>query len=78
MRLARRSADTWQGGLVKMPLWLGERDEAPYRPWGAVWLSLETDLVNVKLAGETADWRVAFDALTELGLRFAGTRPASK
>jgi hypothetical protein len=76
MRLARRSADTWQGGLVKMPLWVGARDETPHRPWGAVWLSLETDLVNVKLVEGAADWRVALDALTELGLRFARTRPA--
>ncbi len=74
MRLARRSSDTWQGGLVKMPLWVGEGDEVR-RPWGAVWLSLETDLVNVKLA-EAPDWRLALDALIDLALRFAGTRPA--
>jgi len=76
MRLARRSSDTWQGGLVRMPLWVGKRDEERRRAWGAVWLSRETDLVNVKLAERTVDWRLALEALTELGLRFAGTRPA--
>jgi len=76
MRLARRSSDTWQGGLVKMPMWVGEQDEKPRRPWGAVWVSLETDLVSVKLAEGEPDWRLALDALAELGLRFAGTRPA--
>lgn len=74
MRLARRSSDTWQGGLVKMPLWVGEGEEVR-RAWGAAWLSLETDLVNVKLA-EAPDWRLALDALIELALKFAGTRPA--
>jgi tetratricopeptide (TPR) repeat protein len=76
MRLARRSSDTWQGGLVRMPIWVGEPDEEPRRAWGAVWLSRETDLVNVKLAEGTADWRLALEVLTDLGLRFAGTRPA--
>jgi tetratricopeptide (TPR) repeat protein len=76
MRLPRRASDTWQGGPVRMPLWVGKRDEEPRRAWGAVWLSLETDLVNVKLVEGTADWQLALEALTELGLRFARTRPA--
>lgn len=76
MRLARRSAETWQGGLMKMPLWVGKRGETPRRPWGAVWLSLETDLINVKLTEGPADWGLALDALTELGLKYAATRPA--
>ncbi|MCI0546256.1 MAG: hypothetical protein L0027_03120 [Candidatus Rokubacteria bacterium] len=76
MRLARRSSDTWQGGLVKMPLWVGKPGETPLRPWGGVCVSLETGLVNVKLGEGDVDWRLTLDALLELGLRFARTRPA--
>lgn len=76
MRLPRRSFDIWQGGLVRMPMWFGEAGGQPRRGWGAVWLSLETDLINVKLAEGAPDWRLALDALAELGLRFAKTRPA--
>jgi hypothetical protein len=60
-RLPRRAADTWQGGLIRMPVWIDREDDTPYRPWGGVWVSLETGLVNVKLgespggAGSRAD-----------------------
>jgi tetratricopeptide (TPR) repeat protein len=75
MRLPRRAADTWQGGLVRLPTWVDDPDGTPRRPWGAVWVSLETDLVSVKLESEP-DWTVALDALTDLGLKFAHSRPA--
>jgi tetratricopeptide (TPR) repeat protein len=77
-RLVRRSNDTWQGGLVRMPTWVEDPDGTPYRPWGGVWVSLETGLVDVK-AGEsdTRDAALGLDALLELGLKFAKTRPAA-
>jgi tetratricopeptide (TPR) repeat protein len=77
-RLPRRSADTWQGGLIRMPMWVDGPGGTPYRPWGAVWVSLETGLVNVKLA-ETDDdpVQLALDAMLELGFKFAQTRPAA-
>ena len=78
MRLPRRSADTWQGGILRMPMWLDGPDGTPYRPWGGVWISLETGLVNVKLAeADSADWALALDALLELAFKFAKTRPAA-
>src|SRR6266849_1101623 len=78
MRLPRRSADTWQGGIVRMPAWVDGPDGTPYRPWGGVWLSLETGLVNVKLAESNGgDGALALDALLELGFKFAETRPAA-
>jgi len=46
MRLPRHSADTWQGGLVRMPTWVDGPDGTPYRPWGAVWVSGQTGMVN--------------------------------
>jgi tetratricopeptide (TPR) repeat protein len=78
LRLARRSADTWQGGVVRMPAWVDGPDGTPYRPRGAVWVSLETGLANVRLAEPgAAEGPLALDALLELGLKFAQTRPAA-
>jgi tetratricopeptide (TPR) repeat protein len=77
-RLPRRSKDTWQGGLVRMPTWVDGPDGAPYRPWGGVWVSLETGLANAKLGTSTeADTALALDALLELGFKFAQTRPSA-
>jgi len=75
-RLARRSSDTWQGGVVKMPMWIGAPGDIPVRPWGAVWVSRETDMVNVKLAEGAPDAGLALDVFLDLGLRFTRTRPA--
>ncbi|HEV8439496.1 MAG TPA: hypothetical protein VGT40_15495 [Methylomirabilota bacterium] len=78
IRLPRRSADTWQGGILRMPMWVDGPDGIPYRPWGGVWVSVETGLVNVKLAeSDSGDWTLALDALLELAFKFAQTRPAT-
>src|SRR5215831_4014288 len=77
-RLPRRSADTWQGAVVRMPLWLDAEDGTSYRPKGGVWASRETGLVNVKLgAADADDADLAVDALVDLGLKIARTRPAA-
>jgi len=76
-RLPRRSEDTWQGGILHMPMWVDGPDGTPYRPRGAVWVSLETGLANAKVAESNGeDGTVALDALLELGFKFAQTRPA--
>ena len=67
-RLPRRSGDTWQGGVVRMPMWVDGPDGTPYRPWGGVWVSLETG---------GGDATLALDALLELGFKFARTGPAA-
>ena len=78
VRLPRRSADTWRGGILRMPMWVDGPDGTPYRPWGGVWVSLETGLVNVKLAEtDSGDWTLALDAMLELAFKFAQTRPAA-
>ena len=78
MRLPRRSADAWQGGILRMPMWVDGPDGTPYRPWGGVWVSLETGLANVKLAeADAGDPTLAVDALLELAFKFAQTRPAA-
>ena len=77
-RLPRRSGDTWQGGVVRMPMWVDGPDGTPYRPWGGAWVSLETGVVNVKIAeAEDGHASLALDALLELGFKFARTRPAA-
>ena len=77
-RLPRRSADTWQGGVIRMPMWVDGPDGTPYRPWGGVWVSLETGVVNVKLAeADSGDAMLALDALLDLGFKFARSRPAA-
>ena len=61
-----------------MPMWVDGPDGTPYRPWGGVWVSLETGVVNVKLAeADGGDATLALDALLELGFKFARTRPAA-
>jgi len=76
MRLPRRSADTWQGGILSMPMWVDGPDGTPYRPWGGVWVSLETGLGNVKLAEtDSGDWTLALDALLGTGLQVRSDTP---
>jgi hypothetical protein len=77
-RLPQRSKDVWQGGVIRMPMWIDGPDGNPYRPFGAVWVSLETGLVNVKIAEPSdGDVELAVAALVELGLKFAQTRPTT-
>jgi tetratricopeptide (TPR) repeat protein len=76
MRLPRRSTETWQGGLVRMPVWIDEEGGgAPHRPWGGVWVSLESGMVGMQM-GAGPDWTVALEAMLDLGLKFTRTRPA--
>ncbi|PWU18061.1 MAG: hypothetical protein C5B48_15190, partial [Candidatus Rokuibacteriota bacterium] len=59
-------------------MWIHEPNGTPYRPWGGAWVSLETGLANVKPgASNPGDAALAVEALVELGLRFAQTRPAA-
>jgi len=76
VRLPQRSKDVWQGGVIRMPTWVDGPDGTPYRPLGAVWVSLETGLMNVKIAEPSdRDVALAVSALIELGLKFSQTRP---
>ena len=70
MRLPRRSQERWQGGIVRLPLWV-EKPAGPFRPWGAIWVSRSTGLVNLELESErnAHDWELALEALIEFGLK---------
>ena len=81
MQLPRNSVEAWQGGLVRLPAWVGKGpDGRPYRPWAGFWVSLRTGLVQMKLEPEVGshDPALALEALVEFGLnkKLAGYRPA--
>ncbi|HEV8202310.1 MAG TPA: tetratricopeptide repeat protein [Candidatus Polarisedimenticolia bacterium] len=51
-RLPRRPKQVWQGGLVRLPAWVGGEDEtgeggAPFLPWVGAWMSVVTGLVHI-------------------------------
>jgi tetratricopeptide (TPR) repeat protein len=70
MRLPRRSQERWQGGIVRLPSWV-EEPAGPFRPWGAIWVSRSTGLVNLEIESErnAHDWELALEALIEFGLK---------
>ncbi|HLC40728.1 MAG TPA: hypothetical protein VJO34_03765 [Methylomirabilota bacterium] len=79
-RLPQRSGECWQGGLLRLPTWVEEGPGSrPYRPWAAVWVSLATGQVNVKMEPKQGarDFTLALEALLEFGLKgsLAGCRP---
>jgi hypothetical protein len=50
-RLPKRETHTWQGGIVRMPMWVDSPSGGPpFRPWGAVWVTKPDGLVNMQLA----------------------------
>ena len=51
-QLPQRTTEIWQGGLVKLPAWIEnpqDPDGPPYRPTGALWVSLRTGLLHLAL-----------------------------
>lgn len=73
-QLPQRSTEIWQGGLVRLPAWIdNQQDPAgpPYRPVGALWVSLRTGLVRVALPSDDvpAGPPLAVRALIEFGLK---------
>lgn len=75
-QLPQRSGEVWQGGLVRLPMWIDQAADAggaPYRPAGAVWVSSRTGLVHLDIPQEsgTATPEFALGALFEFGLKMA-------
>lgn len=80
-RLPRNPAEVWQGGMVRLPAWVEKGpDGKPYRPWGALWVSLWSGRVNQKMSSGTGTNVPALllEALLEFGLtrELAGCRPS--
>ncbi|MGE5242991.1 MAG: DUF6930 domain-containing protein [Betaproteobacteria bacterium] len=73
-QLPQRTNEVWQGGFVKLPVWIDNaRDPAgrPYRPTGVLWVSLRTGLLHMALPDEdaAATPELALQALIEFGLK---------
>lgn len=72
-RLALRSSDVWQGGIVRLPAWLQEKaDDPPYRVRAAFWFSTRTGLVWTVAEHEpnTAGAALAVEALASFAKKY--------
>ena len=75
-RLPQRTHEVWQGGLVRLPMWIDHPTDPtgpPYRPTGAVWVSLRTGLMHLAIPpeGSPASAEFALGALIEFGMKWA-------
>lgn len=75
-QLPQRSNEVWQGALVRVPAWVDhptDPDGEPFRPVGALWVSLRTELLHLALPddGAHATPEFALAALIEFGLKWA-------
>src|SRR3954454_3705414 len=75
-RLPQRAGEAWQGGIVRLPMWIenpADPEGPPLRATGAIWVSLRTGLVHMDLAkeGEEATPELALATLLEFGLKWA-------
>ena len=75
-RLPQRTGEVWQGGVVRLPMWVDNPthpDGPPFRPNGVLWVSLRTGLVHLDLPpeGEQATSDLALAVLLEFGLKWA-------
>ena len=73
-QLPQRTSEVWQGGLVRLPMWIdnpANPEGVPYRPTGAVWVSLRTGHVNLQLPpeGSSASADLALSGLFELAAK---------
>ncbi|MFO0985301.1 MAG: hypothetical protein U1E76_26820 [Planctomycetota bacterium] len=79
-RLPRRPDDAWQGALVRMPSWIAERGQPPYRPWLAVWVSLASGKIHMSrlVRPERRSFDLVLDALQKFAsnAELAGYCPA--
>jgi hypothetical protein len=75
-QLPQRSGEVWQGGLVRLPAWIDhptDPEGEPYRPSGALWVSLRTGLIHLALPpqGTAPSSEFALSALLEFGLKWS-------
>jgi tetratricopeptide (TPR) repeat protein len=74
-QLPQRSTEVWQGGVVKLPAWIDnphDPDGPPYRPAGALWISLRTGIPHMAVPedpGQAATPEFALRTLIEFGLK---------
>lgn len=60
--------EAWEGAIVRFPTWIDQGPEGlPFRPWGAVWVSLSTGRITMKLepAPDAHGPELALESLVE-------------
>ena len=80
-KLPRREREVWQGGLVRVPLWVTPPGTEPFRPWSGAWMSLQSGKAHVGAPRTPAQKSPAqaLDALAEFAFdkEIAGYLPGS-
>jgi tetratricopeptide (TPR) repeat protein len=72
-RLPRRDSHVWQGGIVRMPMWVDAAGGGPpTRPWAAVWVTKPDQLIAVEIAEQPGKpgTELAVKAFVEHALRY--------
>jgi tetratricopeptide (TPR) repeat protein len=79
-QLPQRKNDVWQGGLVRLPMWVQEENREPYRPWMAGWISVKSNLIHTTALQprEEITFETALQALANFACnnKLAGYRPS--
>lgn len=78
-KLPQRSHERWQGGIFRMPAWVLNDQQNPYRPWSALWVILSTQVISAPTI-ESVDhknYACALDSLVQFAYdkKLAGYRP---
>jgi len=77
--LPQRRGEVWQGGLIRVPVWITGEGPEPYRPVLPIWVASRTDKVHAgeMLRPDEADPAAAVAALIEFALHseYGGYRP---
>jgi tetratricopeptide (TPR) repeat protein len=68
-RLPQRSAETWQGGIVRMPFWITGEARRPYRSYAAVWAAVTDATVSPPEVFRPEE--MSFDKLLSSLVKFA-------
>ncbi|MBI5723265.1 MAG: hypothetical protein HZA50_04855 [Planctomycetes bacterium] len=78
-QLSQRASETWQGGLVRLPGWIEEGRDKPFRLVGSMWGSLQTgklDLGEEPKPQDESTFAMAVNALVNFATGpKAGYRP---
>jgi tetratricopeptide (TPR) repeat protein len=78
-QLPQRKNEVWQGGLVRLPMWVQEKGREAHRPWLAGWISVKTKLIHTTAPQprEELTFETALQALANFACdnKLAGYRP---
>lgn len=79
--LPLREDEVWQGGLVRMPVWISGEEADPFQPYMALWVAIESATAHGGeiLRPDELDPQYAIDSLLDFALRseHGGYRPGT-